>query len=197
LLAAIAKLPRAVFVPRELASDAYSDAPLRISHHQVTTQPSLVAKMVEALALCGEEKVLELGTGCGYQTALLSMLAREVWSVELWQDMTDTAGASLTSIGATNVTLLGRSRDGGTELAARIPQPGGDPVCVDSIRQPRVAIVQAQADEFELGVSSRAPDGEHAEVVTQHGVDDVVIERIAQVEDHRPAAPADAVEDVG
>jgi protein-L-isoaspartate(D-aspartate) O-methyltransferase len=106
LLAAIAKLPRALFVPSELAASAYLDEPVAISHGQVTTQPSLVAKMVEALALRGEEKVLEVGTGYGYQTALLAMLAREVWSVELWRDMTDAARAALEKVGIGNATLL-------------------------------------------------------------------------------------------
>jgi len=106
LLAAMAKLPRAVFVPDELAGSAYLDEPIRITHLQVTTQPSLVAKMIEALALGGDEKVLEVGTGYGYQTALLGMLAREVWSIELWQDMIEAARASLKTVEVTNATLL-------------------------------------------------------------------------------------------
>ncbi len=105
MLDALAQLPRAVFVPAELAAGAYLDEPVQISHKQVTTQPSLVAKMVEALALQGEEKVLEVGTGYGYQTALLAMLAREVWTIELWQDMTDAARAALHSLGIGNATL--------------------------------------------------------------------------------------------
>jgi protein-L-isoaspartate(D-aspartate) O-methyltransferase len=106
VLAVIAELPRARLVPPELAAEAYRDRPLPISHQQVTTQPSLVAKMVEALVLRGEEKVLEVGTGHGYQTALLARLAREVWSIELWQDMTDAARASLQAVGITNATLV-------------------------------------------------------------------------------------------
>jgi len=106
VLAAVARLPRALFVPGDLTGDAYVDQPVAISHGQVTTQPSLVAKMVEALALSGEEKVLEVGTGFGYQTALLAMLAREVWSIELWPDMTDATRAALTKVGIQNVTLL-------------------------------------------------------------------------------------------
>ena len=106
VLAAIAGLPRAVFVPGDVAAKAYLDKPIAITHGQVTTQPSLVAKMVEALGLDGEEKVLEVGTGYGYQTALLAMLAREIWSVELWPDMTEGARAALTTVGIENVTLL-------------------------------------------------------------------------------------------
>ena len=119
MLAAVARLPRAVFVPGDLAASAYLDQPVAISHRQVTTQPSLVAKMVEALGLEGEEKVLEVGTGYGYQTALLAMLAREVWSIELWSDMTDAARAALAKVGIENVTLL--VGDGTLGLADRAP----------------------------------------------------------------------------
>jgi protein-L-isoaspartate(D-aspartate) O-methyltransferase len=122
LLAAIARLPRAGFLPGELAASAYLDEPVRISHGQVTTQPSLVAKMVEALALEGSEKVLEVGTGFGYQTALLAMLAREVWSIELWQDMTETARAALTTVGIGNATLV--VRDGTLGLPEQAPFDG-------------------------------------------------------------------------
>ena len=93
-----------MFVPAELAASAYLDEPIRTSHEQVTTQPSLVAKMLEALELQGDEKVLEVGTGWGYQTALLARLSREVWSIELWQDMT--TRTSLDAIGVTNAMLL-------------------------------------------------------------------------------------------
>jgi protein-L-isoaspartate(D-aspartate) O-methyltransferase len=106
VLTAMAALPRAAFVPPRLARDAYVDEPLRISHRQVTTQPSLVAKMVEALHLEGGERVLEVGTGYGYQTALLARLAREVFSVELWADMTAAARASLAGQGIGNVHLF-------------------------------------------------------------------------------------------
>jgi protein-L-isoaspartate(D-aspartate) O-methyltransferase len=106
LLTVMAELPRAAFVPPRFARDAYVDEPVRITHRQVTTQPSLVAKMVEALALEGDERVLEIGTGYGYQTALLARLAREVWSIELWSDMTDVARASLAGQRITNVRLV-------------------------------------------------------------------------------------------
>jgi protein-L-isoaspartate(D-aspartate) O-methyltransferase len=106
LLEVMASLPRAAFVPPELETDAYLDVPVKISHRQVTTQPSLVARMIEALDLGGDEKVLEVGTGYGYQTALLARLAREVWSIELWSDMTEEARAALASQRITNVRLI-------------------------------------------------------------------------------------------
>ena len=95
LLDAIAAIPRAEFVPAESRERADEDAPLPIPHGQVTTQPSLSARMIEALALTGDERVLEIGTGHGFQTALLATLAREVWSIERFPHLAETAGENL------------------------------------------------------------------------------------------------------
>ena len=106
LLAAIGQVPRADFVEPGLAGRAYLDAPLPIGHDQVTTQPSLVARMVEALELAGRERVLEIGTGSGWQTALLARLTAFVWSVERWPDLAEAARARLERAGATNVEVV-------------------------------------------------------------------------------------------
>jgi protein-L-isoaspartate(D-aspartate) O-methyltransferase len=95
VLAAIASVPRAEFVPAERAELADIDTPIPIPDGQVTTQPSLVARMVEALALGGGERVLEIGTGYGWQTALLAELAREVFSVERFADLAESARTAL------------------------------------------------------------------------------------------------------
>ena len=95
MLDAIAAVPRAAFVPPAYIRQADFDAPIPIPHAQVTTQPSLVARMVEALALEGDERVLEVGTGYGWQTALLAELAREVFSVERFRDLAETARRAL------------------------------------------------------------------------------------------------------
>jgi protein-L-isoaspartate(D-aspartate) O-methyltransferase len=95
VLDAFRRVPRGSFVPAGVAHRAYVDAPLRIPHDQVTTQPSLVAKMVEALGLRGDEKVLEVGTGYGFQTALLAYLATFVWSIECWPALAKAARESL------------------------------------------------------------------------------------------------------
>jgi protein-L-isoaspartate(D-aspartate) O-methyltransferase len=95
VLAAIASVPRAEFVPAECADLADLDTPIPIPQGQVTTQPSLVARMVEALARDGDERVLEIGTGYGWQTALLAELAREVFSVERFADLAGNARAAL------------------------------------------------------------------------------------------------------
>jgi protein-L-isoaspartate(D-aspartate) O-methyltransferase len=106
VLDAVRAVPRAAFVPSHLVGSAYVDEPLPIPHGQVTTQPSLVARMVEALALDGSEDVLEVGSGHGFQTALLSRLARFVWSIERWADLADTARANLARYGIANVKVV-------------------------------------------------------------------------------------------
>ena len=106
LLAAIAEVPRTGFVPAEHAARAHVDTPVPIPHDQVTTQPSLVARMVDALALTGDETVLEVGTGYGWQTALLSRLAADVWSVERYADLAATARTNLGAHGVARVTWL-------------------------------------------------------------------------------------------
>ncbi len=106
LLAALRAVPRADFVPSVLADQAYLDRPLQIPHGQVTTQPSLVAKMIEALGLTGSERVLEVGTGYGFQTALLAQLSTFVYSVERFPDVAETARANLTRHGVANVDVV-------------------------------------------------------------------------------------------
>ena len=106
VLEALREVPRANFVPPDLAERAYLDLPLPIAHDQVTTQPSLSAKMIEALGLSGAERVLEVGTGYGFQTALLAHLSGFVWSIERWQDVAETARGNLARHGATNVCVV-------------------------------------------------------------------------------------------
>ncbi len=104
VLAAIAATPRDAFVPPDQL--AYSDMPIPIGHCQVTTQPSLVAVMVAGLGLTGGEQVLEVGTGYGYQTALLARLAAYVISVEFWPDLAETARRNLAGQGIVNVRVI-------------------------------------------------------------------------------------------
>jgi protein-L-isoaspartate(D-aspartate) O-methyltransferase len=119
LLDAMRRVPRAGFVPPDLIDRAYVDEPLPIPRGQVTTQPSLVAKMVAALGLGGEERVLEVGAGYGFQTALLAKLAREVWSVERWPDLAETARANLERHEVRNAEVV--VGDGSEGLRDRAP----------------------------------------------------------------------------
>jgi protein-L-isoaspartate(D-aspartate) O-methyltransferase len=106
LLEAMGDVPRARFVPPDLAAHAYDDSPLPIPHEQVTTQPSLVAQMVAALELARSDRVLEIGSGFGWQTALLARVADEVWSVERWEDIARAARANLERTGVENATIV-------------------------------------------------------------------------------------------
>jgi protein-L-isoaspartate(D-aspartate) O-methyltransferase len=119
LLAAIGDVPRAEFVPPALAHGAYLDTPLPIGHGQVTTQPSLVARMVEALELRGRERILEVGTGFGWQTALLARLAAHVWSIERWPDLAEEARARLARLQIENVEIV--TGDGTEGIPGRAP----------------------------------------------------------------------------
>jgi protein-L-isoaspartate(D-aspartate) O-methyltransferase len=106
VLEALREVPRHGFVPPDQRARAYEDVPLPIPHGQVTTQPSLIAKMIEALALRGGERVLEVGVGHGFQTALLAKLATEVWGVERWPDLAETARANLERCGMANAHVV-------------------------------------------------------------------------------------------
>lgn len=140
VLEAFGAVPRAEFVPFELIEHAYVDIPLPIPHDQVTTQPSLVARMVEALDLSGSERVLEIGTGYGFQTALLACLADFVWSVERWPDLAANAREHLARHGVRNAeVVVGDGSEGLPEQAPfeavlvsaafpRVPLPLADQV---------------------------------------------------------------------
>ena len=106
VLAAFRQVPRARFVPPAAACQAYLDEPIRIPHGQVTTQPSLMARMVAALGLEGGERVLEVGTGLGFQTAILARLARQVVSVERFPALAQQARANLAAAGLGHVTVV-------------------------------------------------------------------------------------------
>ncbi|MHC4176816.1 MAG: protein-L-isoaspartate(D-aspartate) O-methyltransferase [Planctomycetota bacterium] len=106
VLAAMAKVPRERFVAPELRNDAYADRALAINCSQTISQPYIVGLMTQALELSGSEKVLEIGTGSGYQTGILAELAREVVSVERHAVLSQQAGRVLSELGYGNVTLL-------------------------------------------------------------------------------------------
>jgi len=103
VLEAMASVPRHEFVPAEFKSDAYADKPLPIGEGQTISQPYMVAAMAEALELTGSERVLEIGAGSGYQAAVLSLLAREVITVESHAQLALDAQERLTDLGYANV----------------------------------------------------------------------------------------------
>jgi protein-L-isoaspartate(D-aspartate) O-methyltransferase len=98
-------IERELFVPEKLRSLAYEDRPLSIGEGQTISQPYIVAFMTELLSLKGTERVLEIGTGSGYQTAVLGKLAAKVYSIEIIQKLSDRAKILLVQLGLDNVHL--------------------------------------------------------------------------------------------
>ncbi len=108
VLAAMQKVERERFVPDDVRPHAYADRALPIGYGQTISQPYIVALMTELLELHGPEKVLEIGTGSGYQAAILGELAKEVYSVEIVPELADHAAKLLKELGYANVkTRLG------------------------------------------------------------------------------------------
>jgi protein-L-isoaspartate(D-aspartate) O-methyltransferase len=103
VLEAMSHLPRERFVPEKYASSAYDDNPLPIGMGQTISQPYIVALMTQCLELSGSEEVLEIGTGCGYQTAVLAELAGKVYTVERLPELSEQAQAPLAELGYTNI----------------------------------------------------------------------------------------------
>jgi len=103
VLQAMESVPRHEFVPGEFRARAYEDVPLPIGAGQTISQPYIVAAMTAALRLRPQDRVLEIGAGCGYQAAVLSMLAREVLTVECRAELAAAAAARLTTLGYSNV----------------------------------------------------------------------------------------------
>jgi protein-L-isoaspartate(D-aspartate) O-methyltransferase len=105
VLKAMQEVPRHEFVPEGSRRLAYADRPLPIGRGQTISQPYIVAYMTELLRLCGGENVLELGTGCGYQAAILSRIARSVYSIELYPELAEQARQNLDRLGYHNVEI--------------------------------------------------------------------------------------------
>ncbi len=106
VLAAIGDVPREAFVPEHLRSRAWENGPLPIGEGQTISQPLIVARMCELLALTGEETVLDVGTGSGYHAAVLARLAARVVSIERYPDLSEAAAGSLSRTGIKNVSLV-------------------------------------------------------------------------------------------
>jgi protein-L-isoaspartate(D-aspartate) O-methyltransferase len=103
VLQAMGKIPRHLFVEEALVGEAYNDHPLPIGHKQTISQPYIVALMTEALELTGKEKILEIGTGSGYQTAILAELSDRVYTVERIEPLLEKSKDLLKSLGYKNI----------------------------------------------------------------------------------------------
>jgi protein-L-isoaspartate(D-aspartate) O-methyltransferase len=113
VIEALANVPRHRFVDGAAPRDAYGDFPLPIGHAQTVSQPYIVALMVELAAISDGDRVLEIGTGCGYQTAILAEITPEVFTVEIIPELHERALSTLAAIGCTTVrSRLGDGNDG-------------------------------------------------------------------------------------
>jgi protein-L-isoaspartate(D-aspartate) O-methyltransferase len=119
VLAAIAGLPRERFVPEDQRPHAYENVALPIGSDQTISQPLVVARMLELLAPRPEERILDIGTGSGYHAALLARLARHVWTIERYPELSARARAVLAELAIDNVTVI--VGDGSTGLPEQAP----------------------------------------------------------------------------
>jgi protein-L-isoaspartate(D-aspartate) O-methyltransferase len=122
VLDAMRRVPRHLFVPPGSRSLAYEDHPIPIGQGQTISQPYMVAFMTQALELRGGERVLEIGTGSGYQTAILAEICREVFSIERIHELAEAAESALTALGYRNIRLL--VGDGSEGWPAQAPFDG-------------------------------------------------------------------------
>lgn len=122
VLAAMRKVPRHLFVPPEYEQSAYDDRPLPIGYGQTISQPYMVAVMTQALKLEGDERILEVGTGSGYQAAILAEIADHVVSVERIPELAERATRILQNLGYMNVEVI--VGDGSRGYAERAPYDG-------------------------------------------------------------------------
>lgn len=162
VIRAMRAVPRELFVPESLQADAYRDRPLPIGHGQTISQPSIVALMTESLELRPYDRVLEIGTGCGYQAAILAELAREVFTIEVIDDLAREAAGRLGQLGYANVhVVVGDGYRGLRELApferiivtaapARVPR-----ALLEQLADGGVMVTPVGVDEQELTVIRR------------------------------------------
>lgn len=122
VLAAMEKVPRHLFVPPASRRNAYSDGPLPIESGQTISQPYMVARMTELLSLSKNSRILEVGTGSGYQAAVLAELAGEVWTVERIPKLATSAEELLSDLGYTNIRVI--ASDGTTGFTQAAPYDG-------------------------------------------------------------------------
>lgn len=154
VLAAMARVPRERFVPEDEKDEAYSDRALAIDCGQTISQPYIVALMTEALELTGHEKVLEIGTGSGYQTAILCELAREVISIERHLDLSMRADRALRSLGYRNYQLIVNDGTHGWPALA----PYDRIICTAAAARIPSALFEQLADDGILVIPTGPPD---------------------------------------
>jgi len=148
---AMARVPREAFVPQEYCYAAYEDRPLSIGLGQTISQPFIVALMIQALELKGDEKVLELGTGSGYQAAILAELVKKVVTVECIPELAESARRVLERIGYSNIEVH--------VVGSALGWPGGMPYDAIIVSAGAPTIPQALLDQLAEGGRLVIPTG--------------------------------------
>jgi protein-L-isoaspartate(D-aspartate) O-methyltransferase len=165
VLAALRRVPRERFVPDDQRAGAYEDRPMPIGYGQTISQPYIVGYMTEALAIEPSHRVLEIGTGCGYQTAVLAELAEEVYSIELLPVLAERARRTLDGLGYTNVHVrAGDGYAGWPEhapfdriLAAAAP-PEVPPALLEQLAEGGILVIPVGVNDQELRVLQKHAD---------------------------------------
>jgi protein-L-isoaspartate(D-aspartate) O-methyltransferase len=166
VLDALRKVPRHLFVPEAYRHRSYDDTPLPIGHEQTISQPFIVGLMSDLLALDGSDKVLEIGTGSGYQAAILGELAAEVYTIEIVEPLAERASGVLEELGYQNVHV--RAGDGYrgwpsqapfdavilTAAPPAIPQP-----LIDQLREGGILVAPVGEGEQDLVVLEKTASG--------------------------------------
>lgn len=161
VLDAMVRIPRHEFVPEQYRNQAYEDHPLPIGEGQTVSQPFIVALSLQALNLQGNESVLEVGTGSGYQTALLALLAKSVFSIERYASLARSAETVLARLGLKNVRVeIGDGSRGWPEYAPF------DATLI-SAASPRVpqSLVEQLADEGRMVIPVGPPQAQELQLV--------------------------------
>lgn len=166
LLSVLAETPRHEFLPKELAGVAYKNRTLSIGHGQTISQPFIVALMTELLHLKDTDKVLEVGTGSGYQTAILAALARQVYTIEIIPDLATTARNVLARLGYANIrTKVGDGYQGWKEFApfdAIIVTAAPDhvpPALIEQLKPGGRMVIPVGVSSQDLMAIAKRPDG--------------------------------------
>ncbi|GAB4578898.1 MAG: protein-L-isoaspartate(D-aspartate) O-methyltransferase [Anaerolineales bacterium] len=165
VIQAMSSVPRHLFVPEELRAQAYDDGPLAIGENQTISQPYIVALMTELLHLQGHETVLEIGTGSGYQAAILGKLAKQVYSIERHDALARRAALVLHELGYTNLIIM--TGDGSRGLLAHSPYEG-ILITAAAPRVPEILLKQL-ADGGRLIVPTGGEKGQQLERWTRQG----------------------------
>lgn len=173
IIRAMGEVPRHRFVPQSAQEWAYADSPVRIGSGQTISQPYIVALMTSLLDLDGDDKILEIGTGSGYQAGVLSRLVAEVYTIEIRKALADEAELILADLGYTNVHVIVGDGYRGlpeeqpfdgiivTAAAERIPQP-----LIDQLKEGGKLVIPLGGYLQDLIVLTKTPDGVERQTVS-------------------------------